>query len=65
MFNFKSCFGSCLKAISVGKYRTILYHKDKENYSSKAGGIITILCAIFLITYGFYLVNEIFNREKY
>lgn len=40
-----------IKFISLGQYRTPLYFKNSDSYSSLFGGIMTILVIVSLLTY--------------
>lgn len=54
-----------LELISVGQYYTKLYHRGKGTKSSMLGGILTIMCAIILVTYAVYILVPIFNKDNY
>ena len=58
----KTCCGrlkTCLSEISIGQYNTKLYYKGRESQSSSFGGLMTILCAIILIAYSFFMILSI------
>ena len=64
----KKCCGrfkTCLSEISIGQYNTKLYYKGRESQSSSFGGLMTILCAIILITYSYFMILSILRRDKY
>ena len=56
---------SGLEFISVGQYYTKLYHNGKGTQSSMIGGILTIICAVILITYSIFMLVPIFNKDNY
>ena len=62
---YKSFLLSYLKAVSVGKYRTSLYYKGGETYSSSIGGLITILLAIVMIPISLNLMMGCINRTNW
>ena len=64
----KTCCGrlkTCLSEISIGQHNTKLYYKGRESQSSSFGGLMTILCAIILITYSYFMILSILRRDKY
>lgn len=56
-----SSLSNFIKFISLGKYRTPLYFKNKDNYSTLFSGIVTILIVSFLITYAVYVAIDVFS----
>ena len=56
---------SGLEFISVGQYYTKLYHNGRGTQSSMIGGILTIICAVILITYSIFILVPIFNKDNY
>jgi len=44
-------FKDLLKDISVGQYSTKMFYENSDSQSSVIGGIITIFCAVLLISY--------------
>lgn len=56
---------SFLKLISVGKYSSVFYNKERNLHSSVIGGIITLILATFLIAYGGIILNSVINRVNY
>jgi hypothetical protein len=54
-----------LEFISVGQYYTKLYHRGKGTQSSIVGGILTIICALILVSYAVVILVPIFNRDNY
>lgn len=64
--SLKSKLSSFLRYVSLGKYQTVLFINDKENYqSSVIGGILTIMIAIVLITYSSIVMNDIFDKRVF
>ena len=57
--------GEVIKYISIGKYRTLLYYKNREFYSSVSSGSITIICVSILLVYAIYDFSAIVNRDHY
>ena len=49
---------NCLKKVSVGQYTTPFFYQGVDRVSSVPGGLLTILCGLFLATYTAYLVNS-------
>ncbi len=54
-----------IKAVSIGKYTTPLYYKREEHYSSKTGGVITLIFATFFIAYSIWLIVSVFRKEEW
>ena len=52
----ESKWSKLLKCLSVGKYTTPLYYKSNDSYSSKIGGIITLICGILFFAYAILLL---------
>jgi len=48
-----------LKQISLGQYKTPLYYKKNESYSSRAGGIITLVAGIIFLIYAITLLVKL------
>ena len=63
--NGDSCLTSFLKLLSIGQYRTILYHKGKDTYSSACGGLVTILCAFILLSFAGSKIFDVINLKEY
>ena len=42
---------SWLKKVSIGKYRTPMYYKNSDSWSSIIGGVVTLLGLVLIITY--------------
>lgn len=58
-------FKSCFRKVSVGQYTTPLFYQGVDRVSSVQGGMLTILCALFLVTYTVLMVNKTFQRGTY
>jgi hypothetical protein len=56
---------SGLEFVSVGQYYTKLYHNGRGTQSSMIGGILTIICAVIIITFSIFILVPIFNKENY
>ena len=54
-----------LEAISLGKYRTPLYFRESESYSSMLGGIFSILFILFMGYVAFSIFYAIINKDRY
>ena len=52
----RSKVAGILKLISFGKYRTPLYYKGSDSYSSVMGGIFTIIGMIILLCFCVYIL---------
>lgn len=53
-----------LKAASFGQYKTPLYYKQRETYSSACGGVITIIAVTLFIAYAIWVVVGIFQKDQ-
>ena len=51
--------------ISIGQYKTKLYHKGQDTYSSRIGGSFTIVFIILLMIVGVGKMISIFKTDKY
>ena len=54
-----------LKEFSVGQYNTKMFHEESDSQSSMIGGIITILCGVFLLVYSTIILSGIIRKEIY
>ena len=54
-----------LKFVSIGQFDRGLYIRGKRFQSSLIGGIVTIIFAIFILTYAFYVFQSIIGRDLY
>ena len=54
-----------MRQISLGKYETKLYHRGMDSQSSTFGGMVTILCAVSLAIYSYFLFSSVISREFY
>jgi hypothetical protein len=50
-----------LKRISLGQYKTPLYYRGKEFYSSVAGGTISLICVFLFVAYGIWVLISVFR----
>lgn len=53
-----------LKKISLGQYKTPLYFRKKESFSSVTGGAITLICGILFLTYAISLLVQVFTQDQ-
>jgi hypothetical protein len=44
---------SWLKKVSIGQYRTPLYYKKSDSWSSIIGGVVTLIGIVLIITFAF------------
>jgi hypothetical protein len=51
--------------LSLGKYRTPLYYKGKDNYSSIISGVLSLLFSIGMIAITITIFIPIFRKEEY
>ncbi len=51
--------------MSLGKYRTPLYFKEKESYSTMLGGIFSILFILFMLLVGAFIFYLILTKDRY
>lgn len=58
-----SKFASTLRSISIGKYSHVLFFKNKSEYSSCMGGIISVTLTMIILCYAFILLSEVLNKE--
>ncbi len=55
-----------VRALSLGKYNTILYNKTGSNsMSSLTGGIITMMIGLLISFYSVFILWSIFGKENY
>jgi hypothetical protein len=54
-----------LKLISFGKYRTPLYYKGSDSYSSVMGGILAIIGMITLLNFCVFILKDIISPENF
>jgi len=54
-----------LKAISIGKYHTVLHHKGNAFQSSIWGGLISIVLGLIIAVYAGITFAAIFKGEHY
>jgi hypothetical protein len=54
-----------IKFVSIGKYRTPLYYRNQDNYSSVFSGLVTFICVAVLLVYAIYDFSAIQNRDHY
>lgn len=52
-----------LRLISIGQYQTKFYYRGEGTYSSSAGGIITIICAMLILVVAIYKTVKVINRD--
>ena len=50
---------------SMGKYKTHLYYKGDDTYSSVCGGITTLIIVFSLVVYGGYIISTISDKKYY
>lgn len=53
-----------LMRISLGQYRSKLYHQGSGSHSSLCSALCTIAFTIFLVTYTVTILAEVVNREN-
>ena len=61
--NCKWKISSCVKFLSIGKYRTPLYYRNEDTYSTVCSGIVTIVLLGLLLSYAIYEFSGILKRE--
>ena len=61
----KSCIKKSLTMISIGKYRTPLYFRGSDSYTTIGGGLITILCVIIIVSIGLYTLVPIMKNDSW
>ena len=64
----KNCrlkISTCLKYLSIGKYRTPLYFRNQDTYSTVCSGVVTVILVGLLLSYATYEFSGIFKREHY
>jgi len=49
----------------MGKYKTHLYYKGEDTYSSMSGGIITIVITVSLIIYAVMTIKGILEKDSF
>lgn len=55
-----------LRYISLGKYQTVFFINDHENYqSSVLGGILTVMIFILIVTYSSLTMKDIFDLRVF
>ena len=54
-----------LQMTSLGKYRTPLYYKESESYSSIFGGIFSIMFILLMLIVGISIFYSIFTKDNY
>ena len=59
------CMADVLQALTLGKYRTSFYFKNKQDHTTIVGSIITILVSIFVGYLSFDVMRSIYNREDF
>lgn len=64
--------GTCLrkltqiiKFVSIGKYKTPLYYRNQDQYSTVFSGTVTVICIAVLLVYAIYDFAAIFNHDHY
>ena len=58
-------FRYLMRLISLGKYETKLYHRGMDSQSSTLGGFLTLLCALTLAIYSYFLLSSVISRNYY
>jgi hypothetical protein len=51
---------SWLKKVSIGQYRTPLYYKKSDSWSSLFGGVVTIAVVVLTVIFAFVTLVPIF-----
>ena len=51
---------SCLKTVSVGQYRTPLYYKKSDSWSSITGGVVTLFGIVLITIFALVTLIPIF-----
>jgi hypothetical protein len=51
---------SCLKKVSIGQYRTPLYYKKSDSWSSIIGGVVTITVVLSIAIFALVTLVPIF-----
>jgi hypothetical protein len=54
-----------LKNVSFGKYRTPLYYKKKDSWSSYFGGVVTLIVMVLIFTFALVTLVPIFQRKTH
>lgn len=54
-----------LRGISLGQYHPKLYTEGEDSSSSAIGGVITLICVIFLSTYAIIVLVGVFQKDNY
>jgi hypothetical protein len=62
---YKSTIKKILQMISLGKYRTPLYFKESESYSSMFGGLFSLIFMLFMFIVGISIFYSIFTKDRY
>jgi hypothetical protein len=62
---YKSTIKKILQMISLGKYRTPLYFKESESYSSMFGGLFSLIFMLFMLIVGISIFYSIFTKDRY
>ena len=56
---------SFLRCLSLGKYRTPLYYKNDDNYSTITSGLISLIVIVGMIVFTVLTMVPIFQKSSY
>jgi hypothetical protein len=59
------CICSFLEMVSEGKYSSIFYLQNKNEKSSKIGGLLTLIWFSIVISYAYQELGSIFRMENW
>ena len=51
--------------VSLGKYRTPLYYKNDDSYSTITTGLVSLIFIVGMIVYAVLVMVPIFEKDKY
>jgi hypothetical protein len=60
-----SFFGTIIRFLSFGKYRSLLYHHGSSKHSSLCSGLLTIVFTLFIAIYGLVILVDIFKMQSH
>jgi hypothetical protein len=59
------CICSFLEMVSEGKYSSIFYLQQKNEKSSKIGGIVTLIWFSIVLSFAFQEMGSVFRMENW
>lgn len=63
--SFKDKLFNCLKNISFGQYRTPLYFKESDSYSSVIGGILTVIGVFLIMVAAIFILKDVGGKDTW